>query len=109
LPAEHSCLLGVTFFSDITQRSAAGHFLRVPLLVGNTKQEGDIFVVAAEQLDLGFDIPFVTELGADAVTKVIFSCPAGTTARDRVNAGVPTWRYRYDGERNKSVHMHAFF
>ncbi|KAF8518412.1 carboxylesterase [Hysterangium stoloniferum] len=67
---------------DATERSAAGNFLRVPLLVGNTKQEGDIFVVAVEQLDLGFDIPGLTTLGSDAVTKIILSCPAGTTAKD---------------------------
>lgn len=88
---------GITFFSDVTDRSSQGNFLRVPLLVGNTNQEGDIFVVSAEQTGLGFDIPGVTELGSSIVTKVVFSCPAGTTAEDRVNAGVPTWRYRYDG------------
>ncbi|KAF8521222.1 carboxylesterase [Hysterangium stoloniferum] len=81
---------GITFFSDATDRSAAGNFLHVPLLVGNTKQEGDIFVVAVEQLDLGFDIPGLTTLGSDAVTKV-----PGTTAKDHAKVA-PTWRYRYD-------------
>jgi hypothetical protein len=61
---------GITFFSDLTARSAAGNFLKIPLLVGNTRQEGDIFVVAAEQLSLGLDIPGLTEIGADLVTEV---------------------------------------
>ncbi|KAF8521221.1 carboxylesterase [Hysterangium stoloniferum] len=81
---------GITFFSDATDRSAAGNFLHVPLLVGNTNQEGDIFVVAVEQLDLGFDLPGLTTLGSDAVTKV-----PGTTAKDHAKVA-PTWRYRYD-------------
>lgn len=42
----------------------------MPLLVGNTAQEGDIFVVEAEQLSLGFDIPVATQLLSDAVTAV---------------------------------------
>ncbi|KIJ50898.1 hypothetical protein M422DRAFT_158875, partial [Sphaerobolus stellatus SS14] len=88
---------GITFFSDLTARSAAGDFLKIPLLVGNTRQEGDIFIAAVEQLDLGTDIPGLTELGGVAVTKVVFSCPAGTTTLDRVNADVPVFRYRYDG------------
>lgn len=29
--------------------------------------------------------------------QIVFSCPAGSTASDRVKAGVPTFRYRYDG------------
>ncbi|KIJ50906.1 hypothetical protein M422DRAFT_244855, partial [Sphaerobolus stellatus SS14] len=28
---------------------------------------------------------------------VVFSCPAGTTTLDHVNANVPVFRYRYDG------------
>jgi len=108
-------LTGITFFSDLTQRSAAGNFLKIPLLVGNTRQEGDIFVVAAEQMDLGTDVPGLTEIGGDVVTKVncvtnyqrvdynsalqvVFSCPAGTTTADHVKAGVPVFRYRYDGK-----------
>lgn len=91
------CFTGITFFSDVTDRSSQGNFLRVPMLVGNTNQEGDIFVVGAEQTGLGVDIPGVTTLASPLVTKVVFSCPAGTTAGDRVKAGVPTWRYRYDG------------
>ena len=63
--------LDITIFADTDARSAAGNFLRVPLLVGNTAQEGDVFIVAAERLSLGFDIPILTPAAADAVTQVI--------------------------------------
>jgi hypothetical protein len=62
--------IGITHFSDTDARSAAGHFLRVPLLVGNTAQEGDIFIVSAEQLSLGFNIPVLSQALGDAVTQV---------------------------------------
>ena len=88
---------GITYFSDTTARSAVGEFLKVPLLIGNTAQEGDIFVVALEDLSLGGSIPGLTQVGSDEVTDLMFNCPAGITAGDRVNAGVPTWRYRYEG------------
>ena len=92
-------LLGITFFSDTNARSAAGEFLKVPLLVGSNAQEGDIFVVALEDLTLGGSIPGLTQVGSDEVTDLLFNCPASITAGDRVKAGVPTWRYRYEGRR----------
>lgn len=52
---------------------AAGNFLKVPLLVGSTEHEGDIFVVGEELLSpLGFAQPLVTELSADLLTYVCF-------------------------------------
>jgi len=64
-------LLDITIFSDTTARASAGKFLKVPLLVGSTQNEGDIFIVGAELLSsLGFAPPFVTELGADLQTEV---------------------------------------
>lgn len=62
---------GITYFSDINTRSASGEFLKVPLLVGTNAQEGDLFVVALEELDLGSTIPGLTQEGADDVTEVI--------------------------------------
>ncbi|KAF8960251.1 Alpha/Beta hydrolase protein [Flammula alnicola] len=86
----------VTIFSDTRQRAIAGNFLHVPMLTGTTAQEGDIFVVEEEILTLDFAIPGVTTVVSNAVTKVAFTCPASEAATDRVNAGVPTWRYQYD-------------
>ncbi|KIJ50887.1 hypothetical protein M422DRAFT_244835 [Sphaerobolus stellatus SS14] len=88
---------GITYFSDINARSAAGRFLKVPTLVGTNAQEGDVFVVALELLELGASIPGLTQEGSDDVTALMFNCPASITASDRVNAGVSTWRYRYEG------------
>ncbi|KAF8576377.1 carboxylesterase [Ramaria rubella] len=87
---------GITYFSDINARSAAGQFLKVPLLVGSNAQEGDIFVVALEELDLGGTIPGLTQEGSEEVTDLMFDCPASITAGDRVKAGVPTFRYLYE-------------
>lgn len=68
-----------------------------------------------EQLSLGFDIPGLSQATGDLVTEVnavafiaysankpifmqiAFNCPTGTTAGDYVTAGVPVWRYQYDG------------
>ncbi|KAF5354819.1 hypothetical protein D9756_005708 [Leucocoprinus leucothites] len=86
----------ITIFRDTAARAAAGNFLRVPLLVGSTQHEGDIFVVGTELLSpLGFAPPFVTELAADLQTELGFTCPASNTALNRLNAGVSTWRYQY--------------
>jgi len=86
----------ITIFGDTADRAASGKFLKVPLLVGSTQHEGDIFVLDAELLSpLGFAPPVVTELSADLQTHLGFTCPAGLTAQFRLKAGVPTWRYQY--------------
>ncbi|KAF8058783.1 carboxylesterase [Lyophyllum atratum] len=87
--------VGISLFSDTSARSANGNFLRVPLLGGTTAQEGDIFIVGAEDEASGITVPLLTELLSDLLTQLTFTCPAGTTASDRVKAGVPTWRYQY--------------
>jgi len=86
----------ITNFGDVNTRAASGNFLKVPLLVGSTANEGDIFAVGAEVLSpLGFAPPFVTELTADLLTQIGFTCPQGVTAQNRLDAGVTTWRYQY--------------
>lgn len=60
-------------FGDVASRVAAGNFLKVPLLVGSTQHEEDIFVVAEELLPpSSFAQPLVTELSADLLTYVRF-------------------------------------
>jgi len=88
---------GTTFFGDYGTRSANGAFLKVPFFVGNNANEGDIFVVAAEELAINFTIPIATEALSDLITAGLFNCPASTSASARVSAGVPTFRYRYEG------------
>ncbi|XP_006461398.1 hypothetical protein AGABI2DRAFT_178570 [Agaricus bisporus var. bisporus H97] len=86
----------ITVFGDVASRVAAGNFLKVPLLVGSTEHEGDIFVVGEELLSpLGFAQPLVTELSADLLTYLGFTCSAGAAALVRANASVPAWRYHY--------------
>jgi len=88
---------GQTIFSDVSTRSSDGNFLKVPFLVGNNANEGDIFVVAFEEGDFGTTIPIATTALSDALTEIVFLCPASKSAGDRVSAGVPTWRYRFEG------------
>ncbi|KAF9463605.1 carboxylesterase [Collybia nuda] len=85
----------ITFFTNISARSTTGNFLQVPLLVGSTQHEADIFVVALEENILGFPVPVITEQLSDIMTQLQFTCPAGYTAEDRIKANVPTWRYQY--------------
>ncbi|KAG6827128.1 hypothetical protein H0H92_013130 [Tricholoma furcatifolium] len=86
---------GITFFSDTAARASAGDFLHVPLLGGTVENEGDIFVVAAQEVVSNITIPNLTEILADLETQLVFTCPAGAAALDRVNANVSTWRYQY--------------
>ncbi|PFH49723.1 hypothetical protein AMATHDRAFT_147073 [Amanita thiersii Skay4041] len=85
----------ITIFTDTAARGAAGNFLRVPLLGGTTAQEGDIFVLVSELLELGIAIPGVTQTASEFTTLTLFSCPASFTAKSRADATVPTWRYQY--------------
>ncbi|KAF9475187.1 alpha/beta-hydrolase [Pholiota conissans] len=85
-----------TIFSDTRKRAAASNFLHVPMLIGSTANEGDIFIVAEELLELGFTIPGVETVVSNAITKVAFTCPAKTAATDRTQAKVPVFRYQYD-------------
>ncbi|KZO94175.1 alpha/beta-hydrolase [Calocera viscosa TUFC12733] len=88
---------GQTIFSDVSTRSSNGEFLKVPFLVGTNANEGDIFVVEFEEGEFNTTIPIATTALSDAVTEVVFLCPASKAAGDRVSAGVPTWRYRFEG------------
>ncbi|KAF5322551.1 hypothetical protein D9619_001575 [Psilocybe cf. subviscida] len=87
----------ITIFADTAARASAGKFLKVPLLSGSNLNEGDIFVVAEELLTLGDAPPGITQTDADRLTEVGFTCPAGITTMQRVNAGVTTFRYQYQG------------
>ncbi|KZO97048.1 alpha/beta-hydrolase [Calocera viscosa TUFC12733] len=88
---------GYTLFGDWQRRLTQGQFLKVPTLLGNNANEGDIFVAAYEATG-GKLPPLVTFNEASvACTDVLFHCPAFASARDRINAKVPTYRYIYSG------------
>ncbi|KAJ7581501.1 carboxylesterase [Mycena floridula] len=86
-----------TIFHDIRSRAAAGNFLKVPLLHGTNQHEEDIFLVTAALVQKGFVVPVVTEAVSDLETAFIFTCPAGVVSADRIQAGVPVWRYQFQG------------
>ena len=83
------------------------------MFIGTTQNEGDIFIVAQEEVSLGLTVPVVTQVLSDYVTQASaihswlgslsltplkqFTCSISKTSKDRVKAGVPTWRYQYQG------------
>lgn len=82
-----------TVFSDYGNRSAEGRFIQVPMLIGNTDYEG------------GFHATFAALSGTPqppaywaGFSDQQFNCPASWRANASINAGIPTWRYRYFGD-----------
>jgi cholinesterase len=83
----------ITVFSDYPARSAAGNFIKAPLLSGNTDYEAGLFATIAALSNVTYPREFW-----DAFNLRIFTCPAGLRANISISAGVPTWRYRYFGD-----------
>jgi cholinesterase len=77
-------------FSDYLNRSAAGNFIKRPMLIGNADYEAGLFKAVAALSGTG------SQLSDDywnTFNLVAFSCPAGARANISVANGVPTWRY----------------
>jgi len=87
---------GITFFNDTAQRLAAGNFLKVPTLLGNNANEGDIFAIIEELLLTNTTNPIVTEALSAEITQAVFDCPAAASAAGRIAAGALAFRYRYE-------------
>ncbi|KAF9562983.1 carboxylesterase [Agrocybe pediades] len=85
----------INVFSDTPARSAAGNFLRVPLMGGTTVNENDIFLLIQELLSTGISTPTISEMLSDVTTLMDFTCLAGVASMDRISNGVPMWRYQY--------------
>lgn len=65
----------ITYFQDNPARAAAGQFLKVPMMMGTTTNEEDVFTVAQELVEVGHVIPVLSELMSDIVTTVsLLSC-----------------------------------
>jgi hypothetical protein len=64
------CSTGITFFNDYDSRSANGQFLKVPFLVGNNANEGDVFAVGAELLVRNVTSPAATQILSNLITQV---------------------------------------
>jgi cholinesterase len=83
----------ITVFSDYPARSLAGNFTKVPLLIGNADYEAGLFAASAALANVTYPPVFWTEFDLS-----VFTCPAAYRANISINAGVPTWRYRWFGD-----------
>jgi cholinesterase len=79
-------------FSDYPALAAAGKFIKVPLLIGNTDNEAGFF--KAIGTISGVHEP---ESFWDQFNLATFVCPSATRANASISAHLPTWRYRYFG------------
>jgi cholinesterase len=82
----------VSVFSDYPARTAAGNFIKVPLLVGNNDFEAGYFRAMASLYN-----DFLPDDVWVEFSNATFSCPAAIRANASCKAGIPTWRYRYFG------------
>ncbi|KAG8745813.1 hypothetical protein FRC11_012956 [Ceratobasidium sp. 423] len=82
---------GITAFTgtDIPARITAGKVSKIPLFSGQVDNEGDSLVP--------FSFDGINQTAADGFTYSILVCPSSREAQLRVDAGLPTWRYRYSG------------
>ena len=78
-----------TVFANYTERVAAGKISKVPTIVGFNTDEGCFF---AEEGSIPSS--YKTQL---AVTEIVFSCPLHWGAVWRASAGIPAWKYLYEG------------
>jgi carboxylesterase type B len=75
---------GHIVFADGEERRRTGRFVRRPVLVGNTNNEGATFSKENKAGGPG--------------TLGTFQCPAARAAKARSDVRVPVWRYLYAGE-----------
>jgi hypothetical protein len=93
--AFHPTVDNATVFSldDYTTLSQAGSFAKIPYLAGNGDYEAGFYRVGAFAANRTLD-PGQWEL----FNQRAFTCPTKYATDARVQAGVPTWRYRYMGD-----------
>jgi len=87
---------GITLFSDSAMRLEQGNFLKVPTLLGNNANEGDIFAIIDQLIATNTTNENVTLTLSEEITQGEFNCPASLSAAGRAKAGVHTFRYRYE-------------
>jgi carboxylesterase type B len=80
-------------FSNYAERTVAGNFIKVPMLVGNNDYEVGLFKAI-----FGLQNVTYTEAVWEYLQLVIYTCPASYRAAASVTAGQPTWRYRWFGD-----------
>lgn len=80
----------VTHFSvaEYAARGERGQFAKIPVLLGNTHNEGTSLVDYSKETGIDVNI-------AKWITDNEFSCPAARSASLFASFNVPVWRYRY--------------
>jgi cholinesterase len=82
----------IVVFANYTQRSLAGQFIKLPVLLGNADYEAGLFKL----LD-AFNNDTLSDATWDVFNSDVFTCPAATRANVSISQKVPTWRYRWFG------------
>jgi carboxylesterase type B len=82
-------------FSDYLNRSAAGNFIKQPMLIGNADNEAGLFKAVAA---LAGTTSQYSDVYWEYFNLLGFVCPAAARANISIANGVPTWRYRWFGE-----------
>lgn len=79
-----------TVFYNYTERALAGQFIQVPLLAGNNYFEVGLFELVIPGLN-------ATPEQANDFDSSEFTCPSSVSVEYRDMAGLPVWRYIYNG------------
>ncbi|KAG9125385.1 hypothetical protein FRC07_007812 [Ceratobasidium sp. 392] len=79
----------ITVFTDVPERIASGKVAKLPTFMGALDNEGDSLVP--------FSYDGIDQAAADAFGNSVIKCPVSQEAKLRIDAGLPTWRYRYSG------------
>lgn len=82
-----------TIFANYTSLSSSGSFARLPYFHGHNDHEQGYYVIPAFAQGRN-----VTDAQAAQFLLESFVCPTSYEAQRRVEAGVPTWVYRYFGD-----------
>jgi carboxylesterase type B len=94
---------GKVVFSDYAARRAAGNFIKAPVLIGNTDDEGGLTSALAAIPKGPTGPPKGTsplsrrQTPPKAPNLASIGCGPHAAALGRIKAGVPAWRYLYNG------------
>ena len=80
-------------FDNYAPRSAAGKFIRKPLLIGYNDFEASLFDMIQRLRNITLPPSFW-----DGFDNTRFFCPVASRAAVNVEYNLPTWRYRYFGD-----------
>lgn len=84
-----------TVFDNYTDRVTAGQLSKVPAILGFNTDEACFFTESGR-------LPNKPEVVL-GVNEAVFACPLQWGATWRANAGVPTWKYLYEGELHPEI------